>query len=167
VTDPTAPAPAAPDPGVESAIRSLVASQPYGVLCTQGDAQPYGSLVALAAGDDLAAFVFATAVETRKYRLLAACDRVALVLDTRSASGTALMDVEALTVTGRAVVVVPGPDRDRWGGLLVARHPALADFVRSPGTAVVRVDVDLCVHVSRFQAVRTWSPPGRGAPGPS
>ena len=52
-----------------SRIDHLVRERPYGVLCTQSQSQPYGSLVALAATDDLTTFVFATPTTTRKYRL--------------------------------------------------------------------------------------------------
>ena len=39
-------------------IARLVRERPYGVLCTQSESQPYGSLVALAATEDLTTFVF-------------------------------------------------------------------------------------------------------------
>ena len=32
---------------VATRIKSLIRGQPFGVLCTQGEGQPYGSLVAL------------------------------------------------------------------------------------------------------------------------
>jgi len=60
------------DKGLESQenlylkIRRLVDSQPFAVLCTQGQGQPYGSLVAYAPTEDLANAVFATSKATRK-----------------------------------------------------------------------------------------------------
>jgi hypothetical protein len=51
-------------------IRWLLTEQSYAVLCTQSQSQPYGSLIAFAASDDLKTIVFATPVATRKYRLL-------------------------------------------------------------------------------------------------
>ena len=83
-------------------IHGLVNSEPYGVLCTQGEREPYGSLVAFAFSDDLDAFVFATPKETRKYSLLKKNDGVALVIDTRGRYPDDMTRVEALTVTGRA-----------------------------------------------------------------
>ena len=64
-------------------IRALVAEEPFAVLCTQGEGQPYGSVVAFAFDHDLKSFVFATPRATRKFRLLSQCDRVALVVDNR------------------------------------------------------------------------------------
>jgi hypothetical protein len=53
-------------------IRALVEGELYGVLCTQGSEQPYGSLVAFAFGPDLSAAAFATPITTRKFQLLSA-----------------------------------------------------------------------------------------------
>ena len=139
-------------------LARLVGEQPYAVLCTQGGGQPYGSLVALAVADDLRSAVFATAITTRKYRLLSDCDHVALVIDSRSRSIEDMMQVEALTATGRARRVPPGGEFERAASLLVGRHPQLDLFVRSPTTALFRVDIIRYFHVSRFQEVRQWTP---------
>ena len=139
-------------------IGRLVRERPYGVLCTQSQSQPYGSLVALTATDDLTAFVFSTPITTRKYRLLSECDHVALVIDSRSGAPAELMQVEAVTATGRAHVVPPGPDFEHWAGLLIACHPHLAAFVRAESSALVRVEVVRYFHVCRFQEVRQWVP---------
>ena len=58
------------DPRVRDRIRALLDEQPFAVLCTQGEGQPYGSVIAYAASEDLLAVSFATPVATRKYRLL-------------------------------------------------------------------------------------------------
>ncbi|MBP7868159.1 MAG: pyridoxamine 5'-phosphate oxidase family protein [Acidobacteria bacterium] len=153
------PADTAPDAAdVPARIRRLVEAQPYGVLCTQGQSQPYGSLVAVAATPDLAAFVFSTPVATRKYRLLSECAHVALVLDSRSGAPGEFMQVEAVTVTGRAHRVGPGPDFGPWADLLVARHPQLAVFARAESSALFRIDVIRYFHVCRFQEVHQWVP---------
>ncbi len=63
---------AAPDHGagddLDRIIGRLVDGQLYGVLCTQGEGQPSGSLVAFAMTPDLDSAVFATQKATRKYR---------------------------------------------------------------------------------------------------
>lgn len=141
-----------------SRIGNLVREHPYGVLCTQSQSQPYGSLVALAATDDLTTFVFATPITTRKYRLLSECDHVALVIDSRSGAPDELMQVEAVTATGRAHVVPSGADFAHWAGVLLERHPHLTAFVRAESTALVRVEVVRYFHVCRFQEVRQWIP---------
>lgn len=139
-------------------IARLVRERPYGVLCTQGQSQPYGSLVAVGATEDLTSFVFATPTATRKYRLLSECNQVALVIDSRSGAPAELMQVEAVTATGRAHVVPTGPDFAQWADLLIERHPYLAAFVRAESSALFCIDVDCYFHVCRFQEVQQWIP---------
>jgi nitroimidazol reductase NimA-like FMN-containing flavoprotein (pyridoxamine 5'-phosphate oxidase superfamily) len=139
-------------------ISQLVRGQPYGVLCTQGQGQPYGSLVALAVTDDLTSAVFATPVTTRKYRLLAECDHVALVIDSRATSSEDMMNIEAVTATGRAIEVAAGQEFGRWSELLIRRHRQLEAFIKSPTTAVFQVEIFRYFHVTHFQEVRQWIP---------
>ncbi len=139
-------------------IRRLVEHEPYGVLCTQGQEQPYGSVIAYACTDDLTAAVFATTRATRKFHLLTESDRVALVVDNRGSFPGDLMKIEAITATGRARLLPPGPDRDRCAGLLIARHPHLRDFIQSPSSALFRIGITRYFHVVRFQEVTQWVP---------
>ena len=146
------------DHALRDVVGRLVAEQPYAILCTQGGGQPYGSLVALAVSDALDWAVFSTAITTRKYRLLADCDHVALVFDSRSRSMDDMMQVEAVTVTGRARRVPPGAGFEQVAALLVGRHPQLGGFVRVPTTALFRVEIIRYFYVTRFQEVRQWTP---------
>ena len=158
---------AAPDRGpgtnLDRTIRRLVVGQLYGVLCTQGQGQPYGSLVAYAMTPDLGSAVFATQKATRKYRLLSECAHVALVVDNRSALPGRLMDVEAVTATGHAYEVATGPEFERWSQLLTNRHPYLDTFVRSVSCGLFRIDIVRYSHVTRFQDVRQWVPRSRAS----
>lgn len=138
-------------------IRRLVRSQPYGVLCTHGDQHAYGSLVAHAFSEDLKSAVFATPVATRKFRLLTEHGNVALVIDDRPDTQDIMMNVEAITVTGRARVVEES-DRDQWAQMLIARHPQLEAFVTSQSCALFQVEIKRVFHVSRFQEVKQWVP---------
>jgi len=139
-------------------IRALLDDQPFAVLCTQGEGQPYGSVIAYAVGPDLRSMTFATPIATRKYHLLCECKSVALVIDSRSTFSNDMMQVEAITATGRAVQLDPGPEFDRWAARLTGRHPQLAAFVHAPSSALFRIDIVRYLHVSRFQEVRQWIP---------
>jgi nitroimidazol reductase NimA-like FMN-containing flavoprotein (pyridoxamine 5'-phosphate oxidase superfamily) len=139
----------------------LVTTQPYGVLATQGDGQAYGSLVAFAFSQDLREALFATQVATRKYQLLTRNERIALVVDNRPEHVGQMMDVEAITITGRAREVPHGPERVRCAEQIVARHPQLRSFVSAESSALFRIEVIRFFHVSRFQEVRQWVP-GQG-----
>jgi nitroimidazol reductase NimA-like FMN-containing flavoprotein (pyridoxamine 5'-phosphate oxidase superfamily) len=150
--------PGAADPALPERIRHLVRDEPYAILSTQGDGQPYASIVAFAMTDDFRAAVFATPMATRKYRLLTACDRVALLIDNRCKHPDDMMRIEAVTATGRATQVERGDEFDRWARVLAARHPHLGAFVASPSVALFRVEIVRFFHVERFQEVREWRP---------
>jgi uncharacterized protein YhbP (UPF0306 family) len=148
----------ASDRSVREHIQRLVHEQPYAVLCVQGHNQPYGALVAFAFSSDLRHTVFATPKATRKFRLLSECSHVAMVVDNRPSKANALMEVEAVTITGRSQLVEPGAEFDRLAELLVARHPYLASLVKSDTCALFRVDTVRFLHVMRFQEVSQWVP---------
>jgi len=142
-------------------IRRLATGQLFGVLCTQGQGQPYGSMIAFSFSDDLGFAIFATPVASRKYRLLTECDHVAVVIDNRPQFPGNMMKVEAMTVTGRAKEIEPGEGFDEYSRLLLARHPQLESFVNAPSSALFRIDVFRFFHVGRFQEVSQWVPPIR------
>lgn len=152
--------PMRPDPssGLVDSIRRLVTTQSYGVLSTHGEGHAYGSLVAFAFADDLGSVVFATAVATRKYRLLGQHDRVALVVDDRPEHPQAMMEVTAVTVTGRAHEVLDAEQRQVLAAKLVDRHPQLRRFVAAESCALFRIEVFRFFHVTRFQEVQQWVP---------
>lgn len=142
---------------VRARIAAVLEQERYGVLCTQGDAQPYGSLIAFAVSPGCRHLVFATPVHTRKYRLLQACPQVAVVVDTRARHPDRLMEVEGLTATGCARIVT-GTVAEPWRQLLLERHPSFAEFVAAPSSAVVAVEVARYFYVARFQEVHQWTP---------
>lgn len=151
------------EPGLPERIRALLESEPYGVLCTHGDQQPYGSLVAFSASPDLRVVVFATPVNTRKYHLLSRFEQVALVADSRSRFPDDMMKVEALTATGRASTIAgDSAEHQELSELLLRRHPYLKAFVHSPSTALIRISIVRYFHVARFQEVNQWVPPTDG-----
>jgi nitroimidazol reductase NimA-like FMN-containing flavoprotein (pyridoxamine 5'-phosphate oxidase superfamily) len=124
----------------------------------QGEGQPYGALVAFAFSEDLRRAVFATPVTTRKFRLLSECDRVALVVDDRLNQTGELMEIEAVTATGRSTLLDRNDRFDRWADLLVSKHPNLKSFVKAQSCALFLVDIVRFFHVSRFQEVNQWIP---------
>lgn len=151
------PAPSGDTP-LRGRIESLVLGQPYAVLSTQGEGQPYASLIAVRFREDLREVVFATPRTTRKYRLLAENPRMALLVDDRSREAATLMDLEAVTVTGNATEVPRGPEHARLAGFLLGRHPNLEDFLEAPTCALFRVAIRRFFHVRRFQEVQEWIP---------
>ncbi len=95
------PSAAGSDEPLVQRIRRLVSGEPFGVLCTQGEGQPYGSVVGFSFSEDLCSAVFATPIATRKFRLLSENNHVALVVDNRPRHRDNMMEVESITATGR------------------------------------------------------------------
>ena len=157
-SDPDSDSREASNAAIPAPIQCLVNEQAYALLCVQGGGQPYGALVAFTFSEDLRCAVFATPVTTRKYRLLSECDHVALVIDNRSGKSGELMEVEAVTATGRAQLIGRGREFDQLAALLISRHSYLKSFVRAETCALFRVDIVRFLHVARFQEVRQWIP---------
>jgi len=64
-----------------------------------------------------------------------------------------------VTATGSAVILEKRELKDAWQQLLIEKHPAMQDFIRAPGTALVRIDILRYLHVTRLQEVFEWIPP--------
>ena len=133
-------------------LHQLFASQKLAVLSTQHEGQPYASLIAFAAADDLRELYFATPRATRKYAYLEANPRVALLIDSRSNEDADIHGAIAATVLGTAAEV-PLEEREQFLRGYLAKHPHLEEFAQSPSTALVRVTVETYYVVSRFQEV--------------
>jgi nitroimidazol reductase NimA-like FMN-containing flavoprotein (pyridoxamine 5'-phosphate oxidase superfamily) len=134
-------------------IAAILESQRLAVLATQGAARPYASLVAFAATADLRHLLFATGRATRKYANLLKNPGVAMVVDTRTNQGADFADAAAVTVLGD-VEEVAGRELMDLRDLFLRKHPSLRDFAESPTTALVRVNVETYLVVSRFQNVQ-------------
>ncbi len=153
-------------PSVEQRIRDLYAVAPFGVLCTQGEDGPFGSLMACAYSEDLAQVAFSTRRDTRKHAHLVADPRVALVFDDRPlhyVEPEAIAQVSVMTATGRARPLPPGAERDGWTARLLERHPALRGFADDPEVALFVVAIATVEIVSRFERTERWTPPANDA----
>ncbi|MBW2523074.1 MAG: pyridoxamine 5'-phosphate oxidase family protein [Deltaproteobacteria bacterium] len=134
-------------------LRRLLDSQRFAVLATQQQGgHPYTSLLAFTVADDLATLTFCTLRTTRKFANLEAEPRVSLLIDDRDNAETDLQDAAAVTVLGEAEELT-GDAREREVDRFLGRHPAMADFIRSPGCALMRVAVRAYYLVTRFQNV--------------
>jgi len=144
--------------GVEEAIRSLCEEQSFAVLATQGQGQPYATLISFATSLDMKYVVFATPVQTRKYSLIQGDQMISMLIDNRSSQPDSLNRISALTITGKANVISDEKSVELWSGLLLGKHPYLSHFVKSPSTALILVEVTRYFYVRRFQEVFQWTP---------
>ncbi len=137
---------------MRKALKDLFNAQHLGVLATQGAGQPYSSLVAFAATDDLKYLVFATTRATRKYANLSSESRVAMLIDNRSNQDSDFHNAVAVTAMGTAEEVRDN-EKDELLKQYLAKHPYLEEFVMAPTCALLKVRVDKYYLVSRFQNV--------------
>ena len=133
-------------------IRELLLLQRLAVLSTRNAEQPYSNLICFVASDDLRHILFATTRATRKYANLMREARVALLADNRSNDPADTFRALAVTALGVAREL-EGDEAERARRTYLARHPHLEEFVSSPSTAMLRLDVEKYILVRRFQDV--------------
>ena len=137
-------------------LKLLDSLEYFSVLATQNKSQPYTSLVNFAMTADCKTIIFATPRNSQKYRNIIKTKSVALLIDNRSKKKKNLMNTEAVTVVGNARPVRRGKSWKAFTGIYIKKHPDLAEFINAPSTALIVVDVKLCLHVSKFQTVSVW-----------
>ncbi len=134
-------------------VRTILGTQLYGVLSTQGEAgAPHASIIAFASADALGSLVFVTPRNTRKFTYLTARPEVAFFIDDRRPEPDELMQVTGIEARG-AVTELTGDERATYRALYLARHSAMASFIDAPGSALMRMTVDRYDVVDHFQHV--------------
>ena len=136
-------------------LHELCLGQPLAVLATACGSAPYASLVAIAMTPDLHRLYFATPRATRKAANLAGNRQVALLIDNRSNCLTDFTRGAAATILGSAEEL-HGVGRASGLDCYLERHPHLAEFTASPGTALFMVTVTRISLVTRFQQVMDY-----------
>ncbi len=146
------------DAEIENEIRALCLEEPFAVLATQGDGQPYTSLISFTMSDDLKHLVFSTPTQTRKYSLIVANSNVSLMIDNRSSQPDSINHICGLTITGRARALSRAEEIAKWQPMLTAKHSYLKKFVKSPSSSLILVETIRFLYVRRFQEVYQWLP---------
>ncbi|MBN1978439.1 MAG: pyridoxamine 5'-phosphate oxidase family protein [Anaerolineae bacterium] len=135
-------------------LKALFASQRFAVLATQDEGQPYASLMAFAATDDLRRLIFATERETRKYTNLVGNPRAAALIDDRSNQGSDTTQAIAVTALGET----RESDKDQYLGIFLKKHPHLETFVKSPSCTLLAMQVSTYFVVKGLQDTRELRP---------
>ncbi len=133
-------------------IRDLLAGQSLAVLATHNNQQPYASLVAFVAADDLKHIDFVTPKTTRKYANLTADKRVAVLVNSSTNQASDFHQAISVTAVGEAEEI-SGPARDQIMAPYLAKHPFLEEFAKSPTCALLRVTARSYYLVKNFQNV--------------
>jgi len=133
-------------------LGELFRSQNLAALSTHYDGQPYASLVAFYAADDLKHIYFATPKTTRKFSNLSADNRVAVMVNSSINQLSDFHRAISVTAVGNAEVVAES-EKEPILNLYLAKHPHLEDFVRAPTCALVGISVKTYYLVKNFQNV--------------
>ncbi len=137
---------------IHAHIRGLFASQNLAVVATHRQQQPYASLVAFVATDDLKHIDFVTPKTTRKFANLSADKRVAVLINNSTNQSSDFHRAISVTAVGKAQEVT-GNQREQMVDLYLDKHPYLAEFAKSPTCAFIRVTVQSYYLVRNFQHV--------------
>ena len=141
-----------PTQKIQSLLKDLCTSQKLAVVSTQSDGQPYASLVAFVAGDDLRHIYFITARTTRKFANLTREPRVAVLINSSINEESDFHEAVYITVTGTAEEISVR-EREKILNLYLSKHPYLEDFARSPSCALIQVATQSFYMVQNFQNV--------------
>jgi pyridoxine/pyridoxamine 5'-phosphate oxidase len=145
-----------PHDTVRRQIETLLFDQRLATLSTSSaEGHPYASLVAFDASRDLRGVVFATSRATRKFANLETNARAALLVENSRNLKSDIYEAMAVTILG-AVKELAGPARAEAQARYCEKHPHLAGFVRSPSTALLRLEVMVYYLVNRFQKVMEY-----------
>ena len=137
---------------IQSRLKDLCTSQKLAVVSTHSDGQPYASLVAFVASDDLRHIFFVTARTTRKFANLTKYPRVAVLINSSTNEEADFHEAVSITVTGIAEEIKDS-ERQNILKLYLSKHPYLDDFARSPSCALIRVTARSYYMVQNFQNV--------------
>ncbi len=137
---------------IKQRLRELFNSQNLAVLATHNAGQPYASLVAFVATDDLKQIYFVTPRATRKFANLSKDHRVAFLINSSTNQAEDFHRAIAVTAVGIAEEIT-GQLRQKIQEQYLAKHPHLTDFVKSPSCALVEVTTRAYYMVKNFQTV--------------
>ena len=106
---------------IQKHIRDLFASQSLAVLATHNQEQPYSSLVAFVATEDLKHIDFVTPKTTRKFANLTADNRVAVLINSSTNQSSDFHQALAVTAVGEAEEIAEG-NRNHLMAPYLAKH---------------------------------------------
>ena len=137
---------------IQQHIKNLLSNQKLAILATSDDGQPYTSLVAFVASDDIKHIFFVTPTSTRKFANLKKDCRVSVLVNSSTNQASDFHEAISVTIIGGAEVITTSK-REIYLKNYLAKHPYLEDFAKSPTCALVRVTAKSFFLVKNFQRV--------------
>jgi heme iron utilization protein len=104
--------------------------------------------------EDLKTLYFATDQGKRKFENIKANNRIALLVENTTNSGTDINGAEVVTVIDRADIAGNG-EKEILVQKYVNKHPYLEKFIKSTGCRLIKIKVRTYVFVENFQQSHT------------
>jgi general stress protein 26 len=130
-------------------IHELCKKQRYAVIATQGNNEPYTSLVAFSATEDLSYLFFATLRNTRKYKNIIKNPKISMLFDNRENLSSDIKNAIAVAAVGNALEIQE--NRQHFIDIHLKKHPYLTEFIQNPKCALVGLTVEKFYVVQQFQ----------------
>ena len=133
-------------------IALLLNQQELATLATMSQENPYCNLVAFTPSDDLQTIYFSTPRQSTKYANIINNPNVALLIDSRTQSGSDVQTGTAVTAIGTVVQDLQQDTAD-LKDLHAGRHAQFKDFIYSSDCALLQIRVRRYVLVSSLRDV--------------
>ena len=121
------------------------------ILATCNDSVPACNLMGFVLASTECSLALATPKETAKHKAMLHNPAVSLMVLDAPALEQDLDRGTAVTLDGEAVEIRDASERERWEAAFTKANPRLEDFVKSPQSALFRVDLRRVVSVTNFQ----------------
>jgi general stress protein 26 len=130
-------------------LESLLQSQRFAVLASQGEIEPYQNLIAFINTKDLKQIIFATSKNTKKYDNIIKNSKISILIDNRGNKPDDIKKAVVVTVVGIANELKH--NLDLYKNLFLKKHPYLADFINLPDTVLINLKVEKYLLVDHFE----------------
>ncbi len=132
-------------------LKELFDSQMLGVIATDMQGVPYASLVAYYSTDDLKNVLFATSKNTKKFQNLMNNSNISFLIDNRENQPSDIYKAITATALGKAEEIKENVEY--FKNLFIKKHPHLNEFINSPDSRLLKINVEKYKFVSNFQNV--------------
>ena len=132
-------------------LRELFTTQRLAVLATVSSDEPYTSLVAFSATEDLSYLIFATLRQTRKYENILQNAKISMLIDNRENLSTDVKNAMAVTVVGIASEIKE--KQQYFLDIHFRKHPYLREFLKNENCVLVGLSIEKIIIVTDFQQI--------------
>jgi nitroimidazol reductase NimA-like FMN-containing flavoprotein (pyridoxamine 5'-phosphate oxidase superfamily) len=138
----------------EKVITDLLSEQLFAILATKSEHYPHMVIVSFIVSKGLKEIVFVTPRQTKKYAHIMKNNQVSLYIDNRNNDMNDLQSLTGLEVFGTAVELKDEETKE-YREFYLAKYPDMLDFIGSPTSAFLKIEVSQYELINHFQNVTT------------